>query len=178
MKDLYKEVPVGENPPQKINVVVDLPQGSPNKYEYDEDGGFFKLDRTLYSPMFYPFEYGFVPQTLSDDDDPLDAMVLTTYSTFPGCVISTRPIGVLYMKDEDGIDNKILTVPDEKVDPRFKEIKKVDDISNHQKKEIELFFSDYKKLEKGKYEHVEVKGWGNKKEAEKIIEKSIKQFKK
>jgi len=176
MINLFKDISAGENPPAKINVVVDIPKDSKNKYEYEEDEGYFKLDRTLYSPMFFPFEYGFIPQTISGDGDSLDVVLITTYSTFPGCVISARPIGVLLMEDEAGIDNKIIAVPSEKVDPRFKKIQKIEDIDEHLKKEIEIFLADYKKLEKEKYKFVKIKGWGGIDEAKEIIKKAVDKY--
>ncbi|MBM3250975.1 MAG: inorganic pyrophosphatase [Candidatus Nealsonbacteria bacterium] len=176
MTNLYKDIPAGENPPEEINVVVDIPKGSKNKYEYQEDRGYFKLDRTLYSPLFFPFEYGFIPQTISGDGDSLDVILLTTYPTFPGCVISARPIGVLFMKDEKGVDDKIVAVPLEKIDPRFKEVQDIDGLGEHLKKEIELFLADYKKLETEKYKFVEVKGWGDAGQAKEIIKKAVEQY--
>jgi inorganic pyrophosphatase len=175
--NLYKEISPGANPPEKINVVIDIPKGSVNKYEYNEEGGYFELDRVLYSPLFYLFEYGFIPQTLSEDGDSLDVVLLVSYPTFPGCVIKARPIGLLKMKDEKGEDNKIIAVPDEKIDPRFKEVKSIDDLGSHLKEEITLFFKDYKKLEKEKYEFVEVEGFKGKEEAKEIIEKAVKRYK-
>lgn len=176
MINLFKDISSGENPPDQINVVIDIPKGSENKYEYEEDKGYFKLDRTLYSSMFFPFEYGFIPQTKSEDGDSLDVVLLTTYSTFPGCVISARPIGVLLMEDEAGIDNKIVAVPLEKVDPRFKEIQKIEDLGEHLKKEIETFLADYKKLEKEKYKFVKIKGWEGVDKAKEIIKKAIEKY--
>jgi inorganic pyrophosphatase len=176
MTNLFKDIPAGKNPPEEINVVIDIPKGGSNKYEYNEEEGYFELDRVLYSPFFYPFEYGFIPQTASEDGDSLDVILLTSFPTFPGCVIKARPIGLLLMKDEEGVDNKIVALPLEKVDPRFKEIQKIEDLSEHLKKEIEVFFADYKKLEKEKYKFVEVKGWGGKEKAKEIIKKAIEKY--
>ncbi len=176
MTNLFKDISPGENSLDQINVVVDIPKGSRNKYEYKEDEGYFKLDRTLYSSMFFPFEYGFIPQTISEDGDSLDVVLLTTFPTFSGCVIQARPIGVLFMKDEAGTDNKIVAVPSKKVDPRFDEIQKIEDIGEHLKKEIELFFADYKKLEKEKYKLVKIKGWDGADKAKEIIKKAIKRY--
>lgn len=176
MTNLYKDISAGENLPDQINVVVDIPKGSENKYEYEENKGYFKLDRTLYSSMFFPFEYGFIPQTISQDGDSLDVVLLTSYSTFPGCVIAARPIGVLLMEDEAGIDNKIIAVPLEKVDPRFKEIQSIKDLERHIKKEIETFFADYKKLEKEKYKFVKIKGWEGVDRARQIIKKAVEKY--
>ena len=177
MVNLFKDIAPGDNIPDEINVVIDIPRGSSNKYEYSEEEGYTKLDRVLYSPMFYPFEYGFIPQSTSGDGDSLDVALFITYPTFSGCVIKARPIGVLLMKDENGVDNKIIAVPTDKVDPRFKEIKTIDDLGEHRKKEIEVFFTDYKKLEKEKYKYVKVDGWKGPEEAKKIIEEAIKRYK-
>lgn len=176
MTNLYKDIPAGKNPPEDINVVVDIPKGSSNKYEYNEEKGYFKLDRTFYSPLFMPFEYGFIPQTMSEDGDSLDAVLLVSRPTFPGCLISARPIGVLLMKDEEGVDNKIVAVPQEKVDPRFKEIKTIDDLGFHLRKEIELFFADYKKLETEKYKYVKVEGWEGLDKAKEIIKRAVEKY--
>lgn len=176
MVNLLKDIPAGENPPEKINVVIDVPKGQNNKFEYKEEG-YFSLDRVLYSPFFFPFEYGFIPQTASQDGDSLDVILLSTYSTFSGCVIKARPIGVLLMKDEAGNDNKIVAVPVEKVDPHFKEIKSINDVGEHLREEIKVFFEDYKKLEKEKYKHVKIEGWSGPEEAKKIIEKAVNAYK-
>lgn len=177
MTNLFRDIPAGENLPENINVVIENVKGSRNKFEYEKEG-FFKLDRTCYSPFCTPFEYGFIPQTESGDGDSLDVILLVTHSTFPGCVIKSRPIGLLLMEDEAGEDNKIIAVPAEKVDPRFKEIKDIEDLSQHLRAEIEVYFADYKKLEKEKYKHVKVKGFVGAKEAKQIIEKSARAYKK
>jgi len=177
MVNLFKDIPSGENPPEKINVIVENAKGEKNKFEYDEQG-FFKLDRTCYSPFAIPFEYGFIPQTKSGDGDSLDVILLVTYPTFTGCLVKARPIGLFLMMDEAGEDSKVVAVPDDKVDPRFKEIRDVKDLSQHLRDEIEVFFADYKKLEKEKYKHVKVQGFAGREEAEKIIEKAIKNYRK
>ncbi|MDI6883098.1 MAG: inorganic diphosphatase [Patescibacteria group bacterium] len=173
--NLYKDIPSSDNPSEEINVIVEIPKGSSNKYEYNEEEGYFELDRVLYSPLFFPFDYGFIPQTLSEDNDSLDVVLLTTYSTFPGCKIKTRPIGLLLMEDEKGVDNKIVAVPLEKIDPRFKEIKDIKDLPDHLKKEIQEFFETYKRLEPGKF--VKIKGWQSKDKAKEIIKKAIARYK-
>ena len=175
--NLYKDIAPGDVALEQINVVIDVPRGGNNKYEYSEDKGYFELDRVNYMPMFYPFDYGFVPQTHSEDGDALDVLLLTTYPTFPGCVIKARPIGMLLMRDEAGVDNKILAVPIEKIDPRFKEIRDIDDLGEHYKKEIMVYFEDYKKLEPQKYEHVKVEGFRNKQEAMEIIRVATEKYK-
>ncbi len=174
--NLFKDLPTGPNPPDEINVVIDIPKGSSNKYEYQEDKGYFELDRVMYSPFFYPFDYGFIPQTASEDGDSLDVVLLTTFPIFSGCVIKARPIGLLLMKDEEGLDNKIIAVPLESVDPRFKEIQDIKDVPEHLKKEIEVFFSDYKKLEKEKYKLVKIDGYQGVEKAKEIIKKAIEKY--
>ncbi|MCK4453931.1 inorganic diphosphatase [Candidatus Parcubacteria bacterium] len=177
MTNLFKDIPAGDNSPEEINVVVDIPKGCANKYEYDEEKECFKLDRVNYSPMFYPCDYGFIPQTHSEDGDALDVLLLTTYPTFSGCVVKARPIGMILMKDEAGNDDKIVAVPVEKVDPRFKEIQDIDDVPEHLRKEIKIYLEDYKKLEPEKYEHVKVGKFQGKEKALEIIKKAIEAYK-
>ncbi|HEX9016852.1 MAG TPA: inorganic diphosphatase, partial [Chloroflexota bacterium] len=124
---------------QQIEVLVEIPQGSRNKYEYDEATGRIRLDRVLYSSVHYPAEYGFVLETRAPDGDPLDALVLAYEPTFPGCVIPARPVGVLRMRDEKGLDDKVLAVP--VGDPRFAEVRDLADLQPHGLAEIENFFS-------------------------------------
>lgn len=167
--NLYNDVPRLESLPDEFNVVVDIPMNSTSKFEYDEKGGYFKLDRTLYSPLIYPFEYGFVPQTHGDDGDALDVILLASRPTFSGCVVKARAVGVLKMSDEAGIDHKLICAPVTKLDPRLSHIQDLNDIEPHLKKEIELFMADYKKLEPGKYEFVKLEGFGDKEEAKNIL---------
>ncbi|HNY35882.1 MAG TPA: inorganic diphosphatase [Candidatus Pacearchaeota archaeon] len=156
----------------KLNIFIENPKGSSNKYELDKESGKIMLDRALYSSVYWPFEYGFIENTLSEDGDPLDAVVLVNEPTFPGCVIPCKIIGMLDMEDESGIDYKIIAVPDDKIDPRFKHINSIDDLPEHQKKEIQEFFETYKRLEPNKW--VKVVGFKSKDEAERIIEKCKK----
>lgn len=153
----------------KINIFIENPKGSSNKYELNKETGRIMLDRALYSSVYWPFEYGFIESTLSEDGDPLDAVVLVNEPTFPGCVIPCKIIGMLDMEDESGIDYKVIAVPDDKIDPRFKHINSMDDLTEHQKKEIQEFFEVYKRLEPNKW--VKVVGFKSKEEAESIIEK-------
>lgn len=154
----------------EIKVFVEIPKFSKQKFEFDEELQKIKLDRTLYGPMYFPFEYGFVLDTRGEDGDPLDCVLLSSFPTFPGCIVEAEPIGLLEMEDEGGIDHKILVKPTEKIDPRFKKIKNVDDLPEHLKKEIREFFENYKKLEPGKW--VKLREFKEKEEAEKLIEKS------
>ena len=137
-----------------INVLIEIPAGSKNKYEFDKDMNAFALDRVLYSSVVYPYDYGFVPNTLADDGDPLDGMVLMDQPTFPGCVIAARPIGMLEMIDGGDRDEKILAVPDK--DPRYAGVKSLQDVAQHRLDEIAEFFQTYKNLEK---KAVEILGW-------------------
>lgn len=173
--NLFKDIPAGDNPPEEINVIVEIPKGSKNKYEYDEQKEFFALDRTIYSPLCFPFEYGLIPQTRSEDGDSLDVVLLSTSPTFSGCVVKAVPVAILLMEDEAGTDHKIVAVPQEKIDPRFKEIKDVKDLPSHLKKEIQEFFETYKRLEPGKF--VKIKGWQDQKGAKEIIGQAVEKYK-
>jgi inorganic pyrophosphatase len=160
----WHSLPAGKNFPKYVNVVVEIPRGSRNKYEYDKATGVFRLDRVLFSPVHYPGDYGFIPRTFAEDGDPLDALVLVNDPTSVGVVIEARPLGVLYMKDEKGVDEKILCVP--KNDPFFKDVKSVRDLPPHYLDEVAHFFDVYKTLEGKK---VKVKGWRGPEKAEKIL---------
>lgn len=169
--NLYKDLPSGNDDLTTINVVIDIPRGSSNKYEYHEEEGYFTLDRVLHSQMFYPFDYGFIPQTIGDDDDGIDVILLTTYPTFPGCVVKARIIGYLDCHDEGGGDAKIVAVPVSKVDPRWDEYQSIDDIPKHTKKELLLHFKEIKLLEEAKYPKVVIEGFKSKEEAVEVIQK-------
>lgn len=172
--NLYRDMPPGRGAPKQINVVVEIPSGGVNKIEYNEEKGYFELDRALYSAVYYPYEYGFIPQTKSEDGDALDVILLVTHPTFTGCVIRARPIGMLMMTDEAGKDNKIIAVPVSSVDSRFRKITGLDGLDEHIKREIKQFILSYKKLEKKKM--VRFEGWGNKEDAKRAILKSIKKY--
>lgn len=144
-----------------IEAVIEIPKGSRNKYEIDEATGVIRLDRVLYSSVHYPTDYGFIPETRSPDGDHLDVLVIVEEPTFPGCRETVRPIGVLKMRDERGEDYKIIAVP--LADPRFEDVRELDDVPAHWKLEIENFFSVYKTLEPDKV--VAIEGWGNRLEA-------------
>ncbi len=167
-----KNLPVGKNPPEEINVYIEIPQGVSIKYELDKNSGFIFVDRFLYTEMNYPFNYGFIPNTLADDGDPMDVLVLCSKPVMPGIVIACKPIGMLEMEDEAGIDNKIIAVPMPKVDQKFKDYNDVSDIPEKTKKELRYFFENYKKLEPGKW--VKLKEWKGKQEALEDIKRSIK----
>lgn len=148
-----------------IDVFIEIPAGSQNKYEYDEKEGVFKLDRVLFSPMFYPTEYGYIKNTLALDGDPLDVLVYATNPTFPGCVIESRIIGVLNMSDDKGQDEKLLAVPTE--DPRFEGVKTLDDVPRHVLDEIAHFFEVYKDLEK---KETKIEGWEGPERASELVD--------
>lgn len=157
----------GKKFPNEIYVVLEIPKGSRNKYEFNEEFGLIELDRVNYTAMAHPYDYGFIPGTRSEDGDHLDAFVLLDHSAFPGALVSARPVGVLFMVDDGEKDEKIIAVPSK--DPRFNHIKDLADLSPHIKKEIEHFFLHYKDLQKVT---VELKGWGNAEKAKEVIEKS------
>lgn len=159
-----------------IVVFVEIPKGSVQKYEYDEKLGGIKLDRSSYGPMYFPFEYGFIKDTMGQDGDPLDCVLISSFPTFPGCYVQARVIGVFEMEDEAGIDNKILALPEEKIDPRLAHIKELADLPEHLKKEIKEFWETYKRLEPGKW--VKLKNLKGKEEAMKLIAQAQKRFKK
>ena len=169
----YVEVPIGERAPDVFNVVVEIPKGSANKYEYDSELNAFRLDRTLYSPMHYPGDYGFVPSTIAADGDPLDALVLVESPTFPGCVIEARAVGMLAMVDQGIEDLKLLCVPTR--DPRQETVQNYSDVHPHRLREIEHFFGIYKELE-GK--QTETRGWLSAEEAVRVITAASERFKK
>jgi inorganic pyrophosphatase len=150
-------------------VMIEIPKGSRNKYEYDPERRALKFDRMLFSSMHYPSDYGFFPDTLSEDGDPLDALVLVWEPTFPGCLIDVKPVGVFKMRDEKGPDEKILCVPI--TDPLWNHIEKLKDVPPHLLKEIEHFFTVYKDLERKK---VTVDGWEDKSVALRLIKESQK----
>jgi inorganic pyrophosphatase len=161
----------GADSPEIVRMIVEIPQHSANKYEYDGKLGVFRLDRALYSPLHYPGDYGFIPGTLADDNDPLDVLVLVQQPSFPGVLIEVRPVGVLNMQDGDEADQKILSVPTR--NPRYDQIHTMDQIFPHVRREIEHFFSIYKELE-GKVTTME--GWGGPREARKAITESRQRY--
>ncbi len=167
---MFENISIGVSSPQTINAIIEIPKDTYNKYEYDEKLGIIKLDRVLHTLMHYPVDYGFIPETRSDDGDHLDIMVITTSPVFSGCLMEVRPLGVLLMKDDKGIDEKILSVPLR--NPIYDHYKNLSDVSPHFLKEVEHFFSEYKRLENCK--DAIIKGWGNRSEAYRIIKDSQK----
>ncbi|MGD0637154.1 MAG: inorganic diphosphatase [Nitrososphaerales archaeon] len=166
-----KKLTVGADAPEQVNVVVEIPRGSNVKYEIDEETGFVFVDRFLYTPTYYPFNYGFIPQTRGDDGDPLDALVVTEEPVFPMSVIRSRPIGVLLMEDEKGPDAKIVAVPARHVDPNYSEVDSVAQLPEFTRRQIEHFFQHYKESEPGKF--VMIDGWKDEKHAKALISRAI-----
>jgi inorganic pyrophosphatase len=150
----WHDLSPGIHPPEDINVVIEIPHGSRNKYELDKGTGMYKLDRVLYSSVHYPGDYGLMPQTLSEDGDPLDVLVLLKEATFPGCIVQSRPLGLLRMRDRGEYDEKIIAVASH--DPLQREFFDIADLPKHRLKEIEHFFEIYKELEGG---DIEIVGW-------------------
>ena len=169
-----EKIQIGENP-EKINVVIEIPYGSNIKYEIDKDSGAIVVDRVMYSAMFYPANYGFVPNTLSADGDPADVLVLNEYPLQAGSVIKARLIGVLIMEDESGMDEKLLAVPVSKIDPRYDDIKNLEDLPKITLERIKNFFETYKMLEPNKW--VKVKEYQGKEQAVAILDSAIKAYK-
>jgi inorganic pyrophosphatase len=172
--NLWHEISLGDNVPNTINTIIEIPEGSNNKYEIDKTTGLIKLDRANYSSAPYPFDYGFCPQTLWEDNDPLDVVVLTTFPLHPGILVKVRPIAVMEMIDGGESDYKIIGVPDD--DKRWNDTQTLEDLNKHKLKEIEHFFKTYKEL-KGEDDVVEIRGIKGKKEALEAIDKSVRLYK-
>ena len=170
-------ISIGENPPEDLNVIIEVPiGGQPIKYELNKDWGTLVVDRFLYTPMTYPGNYGFVPHTLSEDGDPIDVMVCNTRPLMPGCVINVRPIGVLIMEDNAGMDEKILSVPSAHLTKRYDKIHNFSDLPEITLNQIEHFFEHYKDLEPGKW--VKIGDWHNAEMAKTLINEAIDRAKK
>ncbi len=164
------KIDYGENP-DKVKAIIEIPCGSNIKYEVEKESGALVLDRVMHSAMYYPANYGFVNNTLSQDGDPADIMILAEYPMQAGSVVNCRLVGVLIMEDESGIDEKLLAVPTSKIDPTFDEIKDLDDVPAHTLAKIKNFFETYKMLEPNKW--VKVKEFQNKAAATKILQDAI-----
>lgn len=169
-------LPVGINPPEDINVIIEVPVGGePIKYELDKEAGALIVDRFLYTPMRYPGNYGFVPHTLSADGDPIDVLVCNTRTLVPGAVINCRPVGVLVMEDDGGGDEKIIAVPSHKVTKRYDKIQTFSDLPTITVDQIEHFFAHYKDLEPNKWAKID--HWGHADEAKTLILAALKRAK-
>jgi inorganic pyrophosphatase len=170
------DIPAGKNLPDEINVIIEIPANSdPVKYEVDKDTGALLVDRFMATAMFYPCNYGYIPNTLSEDGDPLDVLVPTPYPLINGAVIKCRPVGVLKMEDESGIDAKLIAVPVDKLSVIYRDIKEATDLPALLLQQIEHFFEHYKDLEKGKW--VKVQGWADAAEAKAEIIKAAEAVK-
>ncbi len=154
--NLWHDISIGAEAPEKFNTIIEIPRGSSNKYELDKETGLMKLDRVLYSAMFSPMDYGFLPQTYWYDNDPLDVLVMTTYPLVPGVLVEVRPIAVVRMIDGGEKDEKIIAVPTE--DPRFNGIKDLKDIESHIIEEVKHYYEHYKDLQKKKVEVTGIEG--------------------
>jgi len=170
-------ISIGKNPPDEVNVIIEVPVGGePIKYELDKEAGTLVVDRFLYTAMRYPGNYGFIPHTLSDDGDPCDVLVANTRAIVPGAVIAVRPVGVLFMEDEAGGDEKIIAVPTSKLTQRYDKVNNYSDLPEITLQQIQHFFEHYKDLEPKKW--VKVLRWGNAEEARKLIIEGIERAKK
>ena len=170
-------ISLGKNPPNEVNVIIEVPVGGePIKYELDKEAGALVVDRFLYTAMRYPGNYGFIPHTLSDDGDPCDVLVANTRAIVPGAVIAVRPVGVLFMEDEAGGDEKIIAVPTSKLTQRYDKVVNYSDLPEITLQQIQHFFEHYKDLEPNKW--VKVLRWGNADDARKLIIEGIERAKK
>ncbi len=170
--NFWHRLPPGPDVPHAVYCIVEIPKGSRNKYEYSKKAGVIKLDRVLYSSMYYPSDYGLIPQTYAEDGDPLDIMVMVNEPTFASCVIEARPIAVFHMLDRGDPDDKILAVPT--TDPLYADYHDIDDIPKHFLSEVSHFFQTYKQLQ-----GIEVtpKGWDDADKAYAIIQDAIERYK-
>ncbi len=166
------KIPAGKNPPEDIHVIIEVPQhADPVKYELDKASGAFFVDRFMHTAMHYPCNYGFVPNTLSEDGDPVDVLVVSKFALMPGCVVPCRPVGMLAMEDEKGLDAKVLAVPGSDVKPFYDNVRGPEDMPAFLLDQIRHFFEHYKDLEPGKW--VKVRGWKNADAAKREIMESI-----
>lgn len=167
---ILEHIPAGENLPWDVNVVIEIPYGGPPiKYEIDKKSGALHVDRFLHTAMYYPANYGFIPHTLSADGDPVDALVIANTPVMPGAVVRSRPIGVLFMEDEAGQDEKLLMVPVDKLSPYYSKIQNYEDLPPILRDQIVHFFTHYKDLEAGKW--VKINQWGTAQDAADLIER-------
>ena len=172
-----EKISIGKNAPHQVNVIIEVPMNSdPVKYEMDKDSGAIMVDRFLATPMYYPCNYGFIPHTLSEDGDPIDVLVISDYPIIPGAVIATRPVAVLVMEDEKGMDEKIIAVPDIKLNSSYENIDSSTEVPDHIKNKISHFFERYKDLEKNKW--VKIKSFEDKEKAISLIEEATQRHNK
>ena len=174
MTNLVDGLGAGKNPPDEINVVIEIPKGSSIKYEVDDATGALFVDRKLFTSMVYPCNYGFIPQTREKDGDPVDVLVLGEDPVVPSAVIRSVPVGVLLTADEEGEDAKVVAVPVAKIDPAFSNVRELANVPQHIQDKIKHFFEHYKELEKGKF--VKVTGWGDSSTAKKKIADAVERY--
>ncbi|MEC7119216.1 MAG: inorganic diphosphatase [Pseudomonadota bacterium] len=168
----YNDIPAGKDVPNDIYVIIEIPANhDPIKYEVDKDSGAVFVDRFMATPMFYPANYGYIPHTLSEDGDPLDVLVVTPYPVAVGSVIRCRPVGMLNMEDDAGVDTKLIAVPHDKLSVLYRDVKEYTDLPALLIQQIEHFFNRYKELEAGKW--VKLTGWAGAEAARAEILKSI-----
>jgi inorganic pyrophosphatase len=172
--NLWHDVSRGENVPAEVNMIVEIPKNSPNKYEIDKETGLIALDRANYSAAPYPFDYGFAPQTLWDDGDALDIVLLTTYPLHPGILVNVRPVGMMEMIDGGDNDAKIIAVPIN--DKRWDDVQNITDVNKHTLKEIAHFFETYKELKKGEKGAVQIGNYLDAAAARAAVERSIELY--
>jgi inorganic pyrophosphatase len=169
--NLWHDITPGKKVPEEVNVIIEINKGSKNKYEIDKETGLIALDRAMHTAQDYPYDYGFVPQTLWDDNDALDVVLLTTYPLVPGIMVAVRPVAIMNMIDSGDADDKVIAVPVD--DPRWDEVRDLADINKHTIKEMEHFFATYKKIQN---KIVEVTGFKGKKEAQEAVVRSMKLY--
>ena len=170
-------ISIGKNPPDDVNVIIEVPiGGEPIKYEMDKDAGTLVVDRFLYTSMRYPGNYGFIPHTLSGDGDPCDVLVVNTRAITPGAMMSVRPVGVLFMEDEAGLDEKIIAVPASRLTRRYDSVKSYRDLPQITVEQVQHFFEHYKDLEHEKW--VKVVRWGGMADAHRLILEGVEHAKK
>lgn len=169
-----EEISTGIEPPKKMNAIIEVPENGFVKYEIDKQTGLLKVDRILHTPVAYPANYGYFPGTLGDDGDPLDCVVVCNAPLRPGVLIEVRPIGVLLMEDQAGMDEKIICVPRDKIDPYYNNISYVEELPEILRSKIEYFFQHYKDLEPNSWS--KIMGWADRKQADKIILESIDRY--
>jgi inorganic pyrophosphatase len=171
--NLWHDVTLGDNPKEEFNAIIEIPKGSYNKYEIDKETGLIALDRANYNSAPYPFDYGFAPQTLWEDDDPLDVIILTTFPLSPGILVRCRAVALMEMVDDGDSDDKLIAVPTE--DRRWEDVQDLNDVNQHWLREFQHFFETYKAL-KGKDVEVRVNGYKEKQAALEAIDKSIRLY--
>ncbi|MDX2083578.1 MAG: inorganic diphosphatase [Rickettsiales bacterium] len=167
-----EKISIGKNAPHEVNVIIEVPMNAdPVKYEMDKESGAIFVDRFIATPMYYPCNYGFIPNTLSDDGDPCDVLVVSDFAVVPGAVIAVKPVGVLIMEDEKGMDEKIIAVPAKKLNSQFENIESYQQLPENLIQKIKHFFEHYKDLEKNKW--VKVTGFEDAAKARSLIQEAI-----